>query len=490
MSRIEEIDDFLRTYAKIYDENPTLDICYDTFYDALMIYDLNLEGNPDINIRPLFENWIKRYENSSLKVKPSVYKPQFLKFTTKNHVPYKTHKLYMSFQKDKIEECVNRVFDFIERNNMESDSKISDTLRSDGVVIRLDNKMDVMKFFDYASSDQILTESSLKTNPFLMRYKNIAFAYDGYLSYNAVVSILLEEYFKEKKHSKTLGNVSINDFKIFVYNYKKEVFSSYDKLNEFVKKESFLDYGKERLGYTVNNYEQVMRLILNSLEKDFTYEEYVNFVSECNDDNKNKEYAIYYEAFLSNVSNKSNKENNIEELKGILDDYIDLAIKKYGKEGTKQHLAHYIDGHIESITRSASFRSLFKEKLSPQIVSELMNKDIDAYVTNFIPLEDKSVSYQIVFEACIETYRKYGYEQLYNALEKGVLGNYAFFTNNNKRCREKLYNHIPNDQFSLIIDEIGKRNAIVSDDVFEKCALAIKEQCELFEKSKQLTMKS
>mgnify|MGYP003295988682 CR=1 FL=1 len=33
-----------------------------------MIYDLNLEGNPDINIRPLFENWIKRYENSNIEI--------------------------------------------------------------------------------------------------------------------------------------------------------------------------------------------------------------------------------------------------------------------------------------------------------------------------------------------------------------------------------------------------------------------------------------
>ena len=43
-------------------------------------------------------------------------------------------KIYMSFPKDSIEECVKIIFDSIDKNNMSSHSKIANKIRSDSVV--------------------------------------------------------------------------------------------------------------------------------------------------------------------------------------------------------------------------------------------------------------------------------------------------------------------------------------------------------------------
>lgn len=491
MSRKQEIDSFLRRFATIYASNPNFQITCDSFYGELMQYGLSQEDIANPSIRDNFDSWIKRYYNSRhLNVHFSKLQERFLQFPSKEHAYSGEFKLYLSFPKDKIEACVNEVFDFIERNKIDSGSKVADMVRSDSVVLRLTNSVDVAKVIDFVNNNKFLRKNALPTNPFLMRYGVVGYAYDDRISYNTVVTMILEKYFKFKRENADLINVSYQDFFDFSMSYYNELFNDPKELDEFTRHRAFKHSNHQDLGYAINNYRQVISLMCSSLMGDLTFNQYTEYVEECRDKNNNREYAAYYNEFIKsaypfekqNVMKDPNdivEERNLVAGKELLDEYITYAIEKYGKEGVTPYLQHFMRGYVEGITKDRGFRVRFNQILDGPTISKIVKGDIASYIATFHTNKEYIESFDLVYNACVETFKKYGFAQLHGAIKKGTYGNYSSFTNGEGRYRDRLCTNVSSEEFIRICEEIAKRhgyNIQASQDGFMRCADAIASQ--------------
>ena len=423
MNRATEMDNFLKYYATIYDQNPKLEITSDTFYSAFMNYDIADEIGG--NIKYLFNQWIDRFKNSNyLNVFYTTAQKRFLQFQSYKKDSLKTYKLYLSFPKDKIFEVVNIIYDFIDCNKMITASKVADLIRSDAVVLRMANKNDTEKLISFINSNQFLNENSLSTNPFIMRTGIIGYAYDDMLSFNNVLCNILSYYFNTMRSKKMLNSVSLESFIQYVRSFYQKI--NYDNalLNDFISQQN-IDYSRfNNYADVIKNYKEVIYLIYKSILRDIPLDEYYQLVESYKNNTFNAQPQ-----YISNIQQE------------ILDEYITYTVKKYGLTGTIKHIEYYLEGHLNSITRDNNFRYKFNKYLSPLVVSKIIDGNIIKYINDKISLnfQSNNLKYNLFIKICTATFYKYGYTHLYNALRHALEGNYRGFTNNgDELLREKM----------------------------------------------------
>lgn len=440
--RSEEMDNFLKFFGQIYKENSDFDIYSDSFYHELCKYDYGDVDLEDKNLKDYFERWIDRYKNvECINVFHTEHQNRFLQFQNAKDYHGKEYKLYLSFPKDKIFDCVNRVFDYIAKNDMATFSKVADFVRSDSVVLRMKNKKDVARLVNFINNDAMLVNSARKTNPFLMREGIIGYGYDDCLSYNSILCDLFKEYFDKRRNDGDLDNVSLSDFYSFAGQFYNDVFVKADKFCEFYKKYDIDDC------YKAVNHKQVFEIILMSLSDNCNFRDYFSFVEDARDRNKNNAFASKYNDFL-----KHDYADNAqyEKAKSILDGYITLAISKYGADEITPRIIRYTEGDPLVITREGNFRDLFMNEIRPDDVLEITNNNIYDYVSSFINKDNNKKfddsNYVKFCNACKSTLEKYNYKQLYCAVVNGASGEFKFFSNgNNEKYRHFLRENVSGD---------------------------------------------
>lgn len=148
-NRLEEINRILKDlYISVLDENIVLN--GDAIYHYLSGRSFNnaIEINNESN--RMFDRWCNRFKNrSNIKVFVDDNWKYFCQFTNDDITINGTLdyiKLYIPLDLNHIEEGANRIFDFLERNNIKHHSKIATHVRVDDVVVRLYRKEDAMKF--------------------------------------------------------------------------------------------------------------------------------------------------------------------------------------------------------------------------------------------------------------------------------------------------------------------------------------------------------
>lgn len=492
--RFLEMDKFLKYFARVYIQNPDLEINKDSFYSELTKYDYSNEELVNRSIKDNFERW-RAYNQTSdnLRVFWDERQKRFLQFQNPKVRQGKEYKLYLSFPKDKIFKSVNKIFDFIDKNDMPTYSKVADIVRSDSVVLRMTNKDDVAKLLNFINSDYELVSCAKKTNPFLMRNGVVGFGYDDMLSYNSTLCDLFEIYFKDCKKNNTLGNVSLNNFERYADRFYKDVFINGSKTYDFNKRVNMNDRFRND-GIKLVNYEQVFKLINCSLFNDLDIEYYFRTVENFRDVENNNNKAQYYnniltiEKGLTNDSKNTprgilklinvNKKNKNSSVRNILNNYITLAYEKYGSPDlVYKHLYYYMHGKFNAITRDGGFRDVFIEQINPQLLSQVINGDLKSYVFDFISNLEK---YNMFCNACVATYEKYGFIQLYHAVINATNGDFNSFTNDDN-SRVNLCNNIKNSEIASLCMMFLRNNG---------CELS-KEQdlyfvfCDLIAKSRQ-----
>ena len=136
MMNNNETNNFIMYMAKIYMQNPYLEINNDTIYSELMRYgisDAELKNNSLLNE---FTNLKNHYNKGNVRAFVHPGQVNFLQlWNVKGEVqPENLIKIYLSFPKENMEECVQIIFDYIDRNNISSHSKLANKIRSDSVV--------------------------------------------------------------------------------------------------------------------------------------------------------------------------------------------------------------------------------------------------------------------------------------------------------------------------------------------------------------------
>lgn len=475
--RFSEMNNFIRLFGQVYEQNPDLPINSDTFYSALTKYDLSKEEKEDGDIKNYFEYWQQHFKNKeNLTCFWTPQQHRFLQFRNSKGNYGKEYKLYLSFSKDKIKENVDKIFEFIESNNMENYSKVADVIRSDAVVLRMTNKDDALKVMNFINNDPKLVSDAKLTNPFLMRNGVCGFGYDDSLSYNNTLCGLFEKYFKNAKENNKLNSVSLDDFKSFSDQYYKDTFINCSNLKNFNYDPKNFSDRFETDGEKLVNYQQVYALINSSLSNNLDFNSYSRFVENCRDRESNFINSNYYNSIV-HYKERYNREvvsNNIASKKSILDNYIVFASNKYGNPKiVASYLIQYSRGVKNAITRDSGFRDLFIKNISKEDIMSLTNNDILSYIgiregekTN--KKENSIDKLNIFSNACIATFNKHGYNQLYNAILKATMGDFGYFTNDNN-WRKLLIDNINNTEiYSLCVNFIKKKNYELSNgqDVF------------------------
>jgi hypothetical protein len=405
-----EMESFLRYFRDLYSNNPSLDIKDDTIYYTLTNYGIT-DSYLNKDISDYFNKWINRFKNKrNIKVFWTDDQKNFLQFHNgfdyQNDSNIKFFKLYVSFPKDKIYKCANKIFDYIDQNNFVSLSKVANKVRSDDVVLRMKYEKDARKVIEFINNDSELSQAANITNPFLVRAGVVGITYDDYLSYNDVLSGIMESYFKKYRQKNTLDKVSLNDFRTYVQNEYNINFKSSDGIYKFSKRatsDDIMTFGS--IEKFILNYEQIYQLIIKTLDEKTKLDEIISTVNNFRDYMNDIVMLNYFHRAIdyqkkSSISSEdihnSNLDNSQKSLKKIVDDYIIYANQKYelesdneldggsGLDEVYKHLSSYLNGNIRAITRDKDFRELFSKYLSPTLVLKISGNNIRKYILDTV----------------------------------------------------------------------------------------------------------
>ena len=348
-------------------------------------------------------------------------------------------KIYIPIDSEHIEKSGKMIFEFLARENIVHLSKIGKCVRFDDIVIRTNNSESANKIIDFVNNNEYIKEGLLTCNPFAVNVDNISMAYDNTLSYNMVVSSWISSYINWECKNNNLDNVSFLRFRTFVEERFYSVFEKGEGLQEFldnlISDRVIKDGGfTEVRDYKLFDYYNITKILLMSMNKSI---------------DKNKLFD-----FISNLSDKSVQRNGIGELRrkrlkidtdnrGYSDNQR-IAFKMafnsmgrtYGYEETKKHFIKFIEtGRYSCITRNDGARDM------------VISNGIDSKVASFIVLSWRC---EILDNAILTTFYKYGYSQAYSALVNLVnYGDFSRFTNDNNSRLELM------SGLSMNVDVLG-----------------------------------
>ena len=416
-------------------------------------------------INDFFPFFIEHFKNkNNIRVFNSPSWKYFCQF--ENIIPNKKNelfnpiKMYISIDRDNIQNVAIKLFDFLEKNNIYHESKIGSEVRSDNIVIRVFSKDDEILIRNFIKNNKDISSNLMKPIPFCFQQDGIGYALDGDLSYNCTVSKYIKEYISYAILNKQ--RVSLNNFYNFLSNIYKNTFIDKNTIDEF--EETYVDKNDIRI-YSekniLNNYEEITKLLMLSIkENNFNY--YLDMVDDCND--------------VEKVNNNRKKFDNIEKKKKDLERkiiFFNKAIletyKKYDVEQVIFAINKAKTGFFDGFTNNNNSRTFLINNLSKSDIIEIINiyanGDVKKYVEDCLNVNKTNIlvneiedSELVLNKAIIVTYEKYGLEQVLIAVKEAYYNNdFGYFTNN-YNARDLLKENVGFDIFKQIIQKKSNGN--------------------------------
>ena len=423
-TKIEEMEDELLEIFKI-SKSLNRELTKDTVYYELTRGSI-LRRDRKFKVNELFPFFITYFQNhKNIKVYNSMdwkYFCQFENHNKKNNTLFNPIKMYFSVNGINIKEFVVKLFDFLERNNINHDSKVASEIRSDCIVVRVYNREDENKIRNFINNNAFMKSSLNKPNPFIFEKDNIGYALDGFLSYNSVVSNYILKYINEMNKEK--GEISIKGLYLYVANLYNDIFISKKGIDDFILEYDLYNdiyyYGKEVI---LNNYQEVTKLFLFALNGyDLSY--FMSLVSEFNDENEVRKNR---EGFSK--KKKNNESENLEEKLVFLKKAIFETYKKYQQDGLGQIKHALVEIYSFKNYKGFTRQNNTREELINNVSLDEIKYIIDYYggIDNFINYIFYDMKYdkqenisknnidfkvKIFNDAIIKTYEKYNFEQV------------------------------------------------------------------------------
>ena len=291
----------------------------------------------------------------------------------------KSFKLYVEVDKDNLLDVSTKIYNYILDKKMMVQSKIADNMRCDVFVIRVAKYEDAKDLINYINS--IDYHSKISPNPFSLKCGKVSVTKDGKTSYNAVVSTIIDKYLKSRLNTKSIGNVSFEDFCFFVNN---EV---YNKNSYELARDNYNNINKG------NN-------IVISEEEDFyilCYDILRKNLDGTLDFNSFRNYKIAqslpaFNAVDKREDNVINNEELINICKDILIRNIKATYKKYGEYQAHQAMIMLLDDkNYNGFTNDNDLRKELRnittyENLKQIIIDILENESLslEEFINNCI----------------------------------------------------------------------------------------------------------
>lgn len=452
MSRSEEREVFLKYLASIFSQNPNLTINLDVIYSSLIRFFT-------FNNKPYFIN-----HDSLVGVQVALnnkYSSKAITFVSpdgnfwcienrnsKSDNDYMTSicngiKLYVSVDSDIIYKIADLLFDFMLKENIVMQCKISKIMRNDALGCRVSKSEEAFKVMEYLNS--LNYKSNVRPNPFLFENGNVSVTRDGALSYNSTLSKLLCEYFNIKKSSNALSYVSCADFNKFIKNKLKYLRGNPDK--------SFMDLynidSEESLKYFI----MIVNIIAKNLDGNMSLDELFRYqnIEEINIKFGNRSYSSFDEDKILCVINRlvNSDKYSVQDAHNIIMEFI--------KTGNYNLFSRRDD-------RGEEIRSIVYDNFTSEDVKNIVS----------------ILGWKALISAAVATYDKYGEEQLHEAV-KNVFNNKGInlFTNDHG-VRSCLGLIIPDKLLrEVITSKLIEKGQSVSENSFMDLVLEeVNERCQ------------
>ena len=130
-------------------------------------------------------------------------------------------KLYIPLKYHDIKEGLIKILDYLSSNNISYIAKITKYMRTDNIIICLDNIRDVKSLIEYIDNS-IVHDMLLEINPFTFNYHGIGLVVDNNLSYNDEVAKVIYNYILSRKLFRQSDKPNYREFYNFVYNCYKD----------------------------------------------------------------------------------------------------------------------------------------------------------------------------------------------------------------------------------------------------------------------------
>ena len=462
--RIIEINKLLLSFKKQIEDNP--DKASSIISHSNIYYYLVRTNTPErISFDGLFNYWTSNNNRSNTNVFVSPdwkYFCQFISQIEKMIDSTKHRKIYLSLKPSYLMEGVDRLFDFLSRENIPHESKVGKKSRDDQIVVRVGSHEDCLKVVNFIKNDPYIQEGKKKANPFSFQYEGVALTSDGITSYNGCITCIIKSYLQEMKNNNTIDSINVNTFIDYCIDYYNRYFvykSDIKKLFEDFE----LDYKYDSL-YELIDYKYCMQLFLNGLKNGFDLNKYEKFV-----DDKEKTFDKELKQFSDEYYGRDN----------YLTLFTELCVVMIGKKGYYQAsnlIKHFIyDYDITCVTRDNDLRRRVNYKGFINHIKKYLNENdmsLDSLISKcyekgklFTPLNEGE---KLLREGVIDTYNYHqelfekgknkieGYRYAMGSLIHLVSdGSYNGFTRNND-VRQKIADNLTRDDVITIIkNELG-----------------------------------
>ena len=212
MSKFNEAEEILNRFRRMLLQNPNLQLDYKTIYWELAKYNSNVQKEDFVRDN-CFAQWIRNFrESKNMQVFVAENWNHFCQF---NHHKFPMDsnylKLYINLNESHIYEGVNKIFSFLESENIVHHSKVAATLRSDGLVIRLKGNdiESAKKICAFIQNEPYIRYGANQPNPFIPNIGCVGIMKDDGNSYNGDLSKVIAAYLQTIDLSKP---IKLQDF--------------------------------------------------------------------------------------------------------------------------------------------------------------------------------------------------------------------------------------------------------------------------------------
>ena len=261
MSKIEERELFFEHIKKIYMQNPDFEVTPDTIYYELSLFNvqdgkkMRISNDNLINIQAQLSNDFRKKDK--IKCFSNGY---FFAIENRGSYDDKTFydkmntsiKLYIACDIKNLYNVTSLVFNYMIDENIITQSKIAKEMRNDVLVVRVSTMEEAEKVSEFVNS--LDYNSLISYNPYILSNGKVGMTYDGTLSYNKTLSLLMNSYFNTKKNSNSLDKSTMEDFVNFI---KREVLLCINDSKYFERAEIIREKGTNRSAFfrgEVNKY--------------------------------------------------------------------------------------------------------------------------------------------------------------------------------------------------------------------------------------------
>lgn len=413
MSKSEERELFFEHIKKIYMQNPDFEVTPDTIYSELRLFNVQdgeqtrISDDNLINIQAQLSNDFRKREPATC-----FSDGYFFAIENRNGYDDKTFydkmntaiKLYIASDIKNLYNVTSLVFNYMIDENIITQSKIAKEMRNDVLVVRVSTMEEAEKVSKFVNS--LDYNSSVSYNPYILSDGKVGMTYDGTLSYNKTLSLLMNNYFNGKKSGNSLDKSTMEDFINFI---KREVLFCIND-SEYLHNNYNIDYRKE------GDFIKTANVIIGNLDGTLNKANLEGIQVKKGENiggnsvfYENKEKLLYVIYRLSNYY-------DIDYVHKLLMDYC-------------------IRGKADIFTRKDMIRDIIIREFAPD---EMKKEIIDTGIKSF--------------DECIQlTLKKYNHDQCIFAISNFILtGSLEAFTRDYE-VRNKLGLVVPKEWFNLIV---------------------------------------